>query len=135
MACSHAPLTLFFEGCTMATKMKEAKADPWAVLSGKATASEAPDVGNNWNTSKDRKADDVLMGTVGKTEDTVTSYGPGKILSIKSKSGPVETVFLSKVLQGAIDKAGGFSEGDRVFIKFHGTPAGKRYKNYSVGKA
>lgn len=115
-------------------KVKEAKSDPWKQLAGKAAVAEAPEVSNNWNTSKDRKPGDTLLGIVGDRKPCNTSYGPGEILEVKTHTGQDETVFLAKILQDAIAKAGGFVKGDKVFIKFHGTPPGKRYKTYSVGK-
>lgn len=117
------------------TKPKERTSNPWAVLEKEAASAQDSGGGNNWNTSRDRKPGDILIGTVGGESDTVTTFGPGKTLSIKRQNGETETVFLSGVLENQIERAGGFKTGDRVFIKYLGIPAGKRYKNYAVGKA
>lgn len=117
--------------------LKEAKGDPWKVLANSAGKAEKPNAQKSWNTVKgpqSRKAGDTLMGTVGETKEAMTPFGMGKMLEITKPDGGTEALFLSKVLMGAIQSVGGFQKGDRVFVKYLGVPAGKRYGTYAVGK-
>lgn len=117
------------------TKPKESRDNPWAVLEKTAASATKPTGGGTWNSKKLRKAGDILFGTVGEKRATVTGFGPGEVLDIVNKDGETESLFLSTVLQNAIKGAGGFQKGDRVFVKYLGVPAGKRYATYAVGKA
>ncbi len=118
----------------MALKEKKGSGAPWAALEREAKSADKPNQAKSWNTKKNRKPGDTLIGTVGKTQDTVTAYGPGQVMRIVRPDGAEEGVFLSSVLKGAIASVGGFAEGDRVYIKVLGVPEGKRYQTYAVGK-
>lgn len=119
----------------MEKKISEAKGDPWKVLAKDASAATKATGGGTWNNKKARKPGDTLIGTVGETRDTVTGFGPGKVMEITDREGEKHGVFLSEVLRNAIANVGGFSKGDRVFVKYLGVPSGKRYATYAVGKA
>lgn len=115
--------------------MKEAKGNPWSTLEKSSKTAAAPVSQACWNNRRTRKAGDTLIGTVGEIVDTVTAFGPGKVLHVVSREGKKEGLFLSQVLKNQIQNVGGFAKGDKVFVKYLGVPAGKRYALYTCGKA
>lgn len=117
--------------------VKEAKSNPWKVLERRAESADAAAGQACWNSkASKRKVGDILMGTVSDpAKAAMTGFGRGEVLEIETPDKKKVGVFLSVVLRGQIENAGGFQKGDRVFVKYLGIPEGKHYVLYAVGKA
>lgn len=77
------------------------------------------------------KPGDVLIGTVTKMGETITSFGERQYMDVQAEDGNTYTVFLTPVLKRLIEEKH-VKEGSKIAIKFTGikTSSKNRKKTY-----